>query len=99
MTRRDLILSAAVAVLGAPASAENSGSTAAGWQKYGGSPVIGGSLGTVFDIAVLKQKDEYWLWGSWRPKKSIALFESGDGEKWTSPSIVLGPTDTGWEDD
>jgi predicted GH43/DUF377 family glycosyl hydrolase len=99
MTRRDLILSAAASAFALPALAEEAGSTAAGWRKYSGNPVIGGLLGTVFDISVLKQGDGYWLWGSWRPKKSIALFQSKDGEKWSSPEIALGPAATGWEDD
>ena len=38
------------------------------------------------------------MWFSWRPKKSIALVESRDGIRWSSPVIVLGPDDRAdWE--
>ena len=74
--------------------------TAAGWAKYEGNPVLGGKLGTCFDIAVLKDGDTYRMWLSWRPKKSIALAESKDGLHWGEPVIVLAPNkDTDWEDD
>ena len=75
--------------------------TNAGWQKYEGNPLIdGGKLGTVFDIAVLREGGVYRMWGSWRPKKSIALFESTDGIHWGQPTIVLAPNEaTAWEDD
>jgi len=53
--------------------------TAAGWVKYEGNPVLGGKLGTCFDISVLKDGDTYRMWFSWRPKKSVALAESKDG--------------------
>lgn len=75
--------------------------TAGGWQKYAGDPIIGGGkLGTVFDIAVLHEDGKYRMWGSWRPKKSIALFESSDGIHWGEPKVVLGPNpSTDWEKD
>jgi predicted GH43/DUF377 family glycosyl hydrolase len=74
--------------------------TAAGWVKYPKNPVLGGDLGTCFDISVLKEGDTYRMWFSWRPKKSIALVESQDGISWTKPLIVLGPNDkTDWEND
>ena len=47
--------------------------TAAGWKKYDKNPVLGGSLGTCFDIGVLRDGDKYRMWFSWRPKKAIAL--------------------------
>jgi predicted GH43/DUF377 family glycosyl hydrolase len=76
------------------------GDTAAGWVKHPDSPVLGGTLGTCFDISVLKDKDIYRMWFSWRPKKSVALVESKDGVHWSAPSIVLGPNDkTDWESD
>ena len=72
----------------------------AGWIKYAGSPVLGGDLGTCFDISVLKEKETYRMWFSWRPKKSIALVESTDGIHWSAPEIVLEPNpDTKWESD
>ena len=74
--------------------------TAAGWAKSPKSPVLGGDLGTCFDVSVLKEGDTYRMWFSWRPKKSIALVESKDGIEWSKPVIVLGPNDkTDWEDD
>lgn len=102
MTRRDTFFPLALSALGALTSgARNSfaSDTAGGWNKYSGDPIIGGSLGTVFDVAVLKEDGRYLLWGSWRPRKSIGLFESVDGKHWSEPEIALGPTDTPWEKD
>ncbi len=74
--------------------------TSAGWVKYDKNPVLGGKLGTCFDISVLKESDGYRMWFSWRPKKSIALVESKDGMEWSKPTIVLGPNpQTDWESD
>lgn len=74
--------------------------TTAGWVKCPNNPVLGGGLGTCFDISVLKEGATYRMWFSWRPKKSIALVESRDGVKWTEPTIVLGPNAaTDWEKD
>jgi predicted GH43/DUF377 family glycosyl hydrolase len=74
--------------------------TAAGWVKHPGNPVLGGDLGTCFDVSVLKEGGRYRMWFSWRPKKSIALVESPDGVRWSEPVIVLGPNEeTDWEDD
>jgi predicted GH43/DUF377 family glycosyl hydrolase len=72
----------------------------AGWVKYPQNPVLGGDLGTCFDVSVLKEGDVYRMWFSWRPRKSIALVESKEGIEWTTPSIVIGPNDaTDWETD
>src|ERR1700729_1605571 len=74
--------------------------TTGGWMKYAKNPVLGGGLGTCFDISVLKEGDTYRMWFSWRPKKSIALVESKDGIQWSKPEIVIGPNDkTDWEND
>jgi len=74
--------------------------TAAGWKKYSKNPVLGGDLGTCFDISVLKEGDTYRMWFSWRPKKSLALVESKDGIQWSKPEIVLGLNGkTDWEND
>jgi predicted GH43/DUF377 family glycosyl hydrolase len=74
--------------------------TAVGWVKFEKNPVLGGSLGTCFDLSVLRQDGTYRMWFSWRPKQSIALAESKDGLSWGEPAIVLGPNRTsGWEDD
>lgn len=72
--------------------------TAGGWEKYSGNPVLGGDLGTCFDIAVLKEGGLFRMWFSWRPKKSIALTESKDGIHWSEPVVVLPPNkETKWE--
>jgi len=74
--------------------------TSAGWAKFAENPVLGGSLGTCFDVTLLKEGAKYRMWFSWRPKKSIALVESDDGIHWGQPVIVLGPNkQTGWEAD
>ena len=62
--------------------------------------MLGGSLGTCFDVALLKEASTYRMWFSWRPKKSVALVESTDGIHWNQPQIVLAPNAaTDWEQD
>ena len=74
--------------------------TNAGWMKYAQNPVLGGSLGTCFDLCALKEDEVYRMWFSWRPQKSVALVESTDGIHWSDPIVVLGPNAaSGWEDD
>jgi predicted GH43/DUF377 family glycosyl hydrolase len=74
--------------------------TAGGWVKYEKNPVLGGSLGTCFDVSVLREGGKYRMWFSWRPKRSIALAESEDGFTWGEPTTVLGPDKaSGWEED
>jgi predicted GH43/DUF377 family glycosyl hydrolase len=74
--------------------------TSAGWVKYEKNPVLGGNLGTCFDVSVLKEGKNFRMWLSWRPKKSIAVTESEDGATWSQPQVVLAPLgDSGWEDD
>jgi len=76
------------------------GDTSAGWVKFAGNPVLGGKLGTCFDVTVLREGNTYRMWFSWRPKKSLALVESTDGVHWSEPAIVLGPNSaTDWEED
>jgi len=97
-----LVLATTVAgALGSAAQAADSAqSTRAGWVKHPGNPVLGGSLGTCFDVSVLRLGDSYRMVFSWRPQKSIAVVESPDGVTWSEPEIVLGPDKaTGWEDD
>ena len=67
----------------------------AGWQKWHANPVLGGELGTCFDLTVLQEDQTYRMWFSWRPQRSIALTESQDGMHWSPPEIVLAPQD--WE--
>lgn len=71
----------------------------AGWHKHEASPVLGGELGTCFDVCVHRYRGGYRMWFSWRPRKSLALTESPDGLTWSAPQIVLGPGNSGWEDD
>jgi predicted GH43/DUF377 family glycosyl hydrolase len=84
-----------------PSPSPSGQETTAGWVKYTNNPVLGGDLGTCFDISVLKEGDLFRMWMSWRPKQSIALVESQDGIHWSQPPrIVLGPRQkTHWEDD
>jgi hypothetical protein len=74
--------------------------TAGGWIKHDKNPVLGGDLGTCFDVSLLRQGKGYRMWFSWRPKQSIAVVQSKDGLVWGKPAIVLGPNKaSGWEDD
>ena len=83
----------------APAADVHARDTNAGWIKAKQNPVLGGKLGTCFDVVVLRDNAKYRMWFSWRPKKSIALVESRDGYHWSDPVIVLGPAKSGWEDE
>ena len=75
--------------------------TSGGWIKYTGNPVLGGNLGTIFDVSVLKLNDTtFKMYSSWRPKKSVALSESKDGLTWSEPVICLSYDDSStWEKD
>lgn len=69
------------------------------WKKYENNPVLGGELGTCFDVSILKENGIFRLWFSWRPRKSLALAESMDCIHWSEPVIVLGPNpETDWEE-
>jgi predicted GH43/DUF377 family glycosyl hydrolase len=95
-----MIISASFGTAAADAPREGQADTAAGWAKHPGNPVLGGDLGTCFDVSVLKEGGTYRMWFSWRPKRSIALVESSDGVHWNQPLIVLGPSEeTDWERD
>jgi hypothetical protein len=79
---------------------ETTAETAAGWVKFPGNPVLGGALGTCFDVSLLEENGRFRMWFSWRPRKSLALVESRDGIHWSEPVIVLAPNpDTVWEAD
>lgn len=67
-----------------------------GWIKYPNNPVLGGKLGTCFDVAVLPNNGEYWLYFSWRPKGGIGLTKSHDGIHWGPPQLVVSPVDVPW---
>jgi hypothetical protein len=80
------------------AAAEAEG--AAGWRKFANNPVLGGDLGTCFDVSLLREEKTYRMWFSWRPKKAVALVEGTDGVHWGPPVIVLAPNpQTDWEED
>ncbi|WP_073180839.1 MGH1-like glycoside hydrolase domain-containing protein [Flagellimonas flava] len=82
-----------------PPLTETYSETNAGWEKYEGNPVLGGELGTCFDVSLLKEEDKYQMWFSWRPEQSIALVESTDGKNWDKPQISLAPNmESKWED-
>jgi predicted GH43/DUF377 family glycosyl hydrolase len=84
----------------APAGSADAVQTTAGWVKYPGNPVLGGRLGTCFDVSVLKEDGTYRMWFSWRPKASIAMVESTDGVHWGQPLIAIRPNpQTDWEAD
>jgi len=73
--------------------------TNAEWVKYHGNPVLGGHLGTCFDVCLVRRHDHFSMWFSWRPKASIALVTSRDGVHWDDPTIALPPDlHSGWED-
>jgi predicted GH43/DUF377 family glycosyl hydrolase len=82
------------------ASTQPYAETNGGWVKSPGNPVLGGKLGTCFDVALLKDEGNYRMYFSWRPRKSIALVESKDGTHWSEPALVLGPNNkSDWEAD
>ena len=83
----------------AKAPATPSADTAGGWVKSPASPVLGGGLGTSFEVTLLADGGRFRMWFSWRPKHSFALAESDDGVRWSDPVIVLGPNRaSGWEE-
>ncbi|SEP15072.1 hypothetical protein [Paenibacillus sp. OV219] len=70
------------------------------WVKFEGNPVLGGQLGTCFDLAVLKDGGLYRMYFSWRPKQSVAMSESQDGINWSEPVILIEPREeSGWEEE
>ena len=82
------------------APAASTSESSGGWIKSAANPVLGGDLGTCFDLTLLKEAETYRMWFSWRPRKSLALAESKDGIHWSQPRIVLGPNPaTDWEED
>ena len=65
------------------------------WDKYPGNPVLGGKLGTCFDMSVDVVGDRHRMWFSWRPKRGIGYAESSDGLHWeVHDDVVLGPDPT-----
>jgi len=62
------------------------------WVKYEGNPVLGGELGTCFDVSVdIADGGLHRMWFSWRPRHGIGYAESEDGLRWTvRDEVVLG---------
>ena len=75
--------------------------TAGGWIKYEKNPVLGGDLGTIFDVSLLHEgPGDFQMYCSWRPRRSIALSTSRDGLLWSKPAVCLSFNDSsGWERD
>jgi predicted GH43/DUF377 family glycosyl hydrolase len=101
-----VMIAAGLTMSGVTAIADPAAATAKTWTKSPTEPVLGGKLGTCFDLAMLVDpslKDphqRYRMYFSWRPKKAVALVTGDDGIHWSDPVIVLppGPADS-WESD
>ena len=64
--------------------------TQGGWTKYAGNPVLGNkSLGTCFDVNVIRVDGVFRMYFSWRPRKSLAVCHSSDGIIWDEPREVM----------
>lgn len=70
-----------------------------GWVKRSEGPVLGGELGTCFDVSMLREDGVFRMYFSWRPQKNIAVVESPDGIHWSEPQVCIEPRPTpqGWE--
>jgi beta-1,2-mannobiose phosphorylase / 1,2-beta-oligomannan phosphorylase len=66
------------------------------WIKYADNPVLGGELGTCFDMSVdVTDAGLHRMWFSWRPRRGIGYAESDDGLHWTARNdVVLGSDPT-----
>jgi len=75
--------------------------TADGWVKHAANPLLGGEYGTCFDISMLQEGGIITMYFSWRDRKSIAMCQSKDGIRWSTPQFCIQPraTPQGWEDD
>ena len=65
--------------------------TQGGWEKHPANPLLGGDLGTCFDISMLAEEDRLLMYFSWRDCHSIAPCTSKDGIHWSQPEICLRP--------
>src|SRR6516165_6512451 len=65
MKRLLLTFSVVACLLAADKKDNSPAEAAAGWRKYPSNPVLGGSLGTCFDVSVLREDDHYRMWFSW----------------------------------
>lgn len=75
--------------------------TRGGWVKIKENPLLGGELGTCFDIAMLKEDGILRLYFSWRDRANISLCTSTDGIHWDAPQTCIAPRKAraGREDD
>lgn len=75
--------------------------TRGGWVKLEQNPLLGGDLGTCFDISMLKEDGRIRLYFSWRDKANISVCTSEDGIHWDAPQTCIGPRTAkeGREDD
>jgi beta-1,2-mannobiose phosphorylase / 1,2-beta-oligomannan phosphorylase len=61
-----------------------------GWSKYEQNPILGGIMGTFFDVSIVRNdKDTLQMYCTWYDGNSIALTESKDGLKWSSLKTCL----------
>lgn len=75
--------------------------TNGGWTKIAENPLLGGDLGTCFDIAMLQEDGKILMYFSWRDKGNISLCTSVDGIHWDAPKTCISPRKAkeGREDD
>lgn len=65
--------------------------TNGGWQKVLENPLLGGDLGTCFDLSMLKENGRILLYFSWRDKGNISVCAGTDGLHWDAPQTCLSP--------
>ena len=68
--------------------------TQGGWKKLPENPLLGGELGTCFDIAMMQETGKILLYFSWRDKDNISLCTSEDGIHWDTPQTCIEPRPT-----
>ena len=51
--------------------------THADWIKHPGNPVLGGALGTCFDVSVLRMDNTYRMYFSWRRRRASRSWKAG----------------------
>ena len=65
--------------------------TNGGWQKVLENPLLGGDLGTCFDLSMLQENGRILLYFSWRDKGNISVCSGTDGIHWDAPQTCLSP--------
>ena len=59
--------------------------TSANWHKVSGNPVLGGDLGTCFDVTLIQEDGKYRMWysgGEQYEPNAIGYATSSDGIRW-----------------